>query len=254
MMRDLEDGKVKWLWVQVTNPFQSTANANHWIQAAREMDNFIVVSDVYPTLSCKVADLILPVGHDLREVGRLRELGAAHAALARSRCRRPGEARSDVWQMMEFSKRFTLAEVWGAPAGARASRPTGFEDGVLPDVLAEAERMGYRRDQTLYEVLFATPENRKFKWPDPVAQGHDNHTVIHAGIDWFPEKALFEEYAALRPRPRPRPRRRSTSTSATTCAACAGRWWTARRRSGASTSSTTPTRARAAASTSTATP
>ena len=24
------------------------------------MDNFIVVSDVYPTLSCKVADLILP--------------------------------------------------------------------------------------------------------------------------------------------------------------------------------------------------
>ena len=59
-MRDLEDGSVKWLWVQVTNPFQSTANANHWIEAAREMDNFIVVSDVYPTLSCKVADLILP--------------------------------------------------------------------------------------------------------------------------------------------------------------------------------------------------
>ena len=60
MMRDLEDGKVKWLWVQVTNPFQSTANANHWIHAAREKDSFIVVSDVYPTLSCKVADLILP--------------------------------------------------------------------------------------------------------------------------------------------------------------------------------------------------
>jgi nitrate reductase NapA len=59
-MRDLEDGSLKWLWVQVTNPFQSTANANHWITAAREMDNFIVVSDVYPTLSCKVADLILP--------------------------------------------------------------------------------------------------------------------------------------------------------------------------------------------------
>ena len=60
MMRDLEDGKVKWLWIQVTNPFQSTANANHWIHAAREKDSFIVVSDVYPTLSCKVADLILP--------------------------------------------------------------------------------------------------------------------------------------------------------------------------------------------------
>src|SRR5690606_11836515 len=47
MMRDLEDGRIKWLWVQVTNPFQSTANANHWMEAARRLDAFIVVSDVY---------------------------------------------------------------------------------------------------------------------------------------------------------------------------------------------------------------
>ncbi|HEY6005354.1 MAG TPA: molybdopterin-dependent oxidoreductase, partial [Anaeromyxobacter sp.] len=60
MMRALEDGRLGWLWVQVTNPFQSTANANHWIDAARAMDAFIAVSDVYPTFSAKVADLILP--------------------------------------------------------------------------------------------------------------------------------------------------------------------------------------------------
>ena len=60
MMRDLEDGKMKWAWVQVNNPWQNTANANHWIKAAREMDNFIVVSDPYPGISAKVADLILP--------------------------------------------------------------------------------------------------------------------------------------------------------------------------------------------------
>jgi nitrate reductase NapA len=57
MMRDLESGAMRWLWVQVTNPFQSTANANHWLTAAREKDCFIVVSDIYPTYSCKVADL-----------------------------------------------------------------------------------------------------------------------------------------------------------------------------------------------------
>ncbi|MEZ5289902.1 MAG: hypothetical protein R2745_02360 [Vicinamibacterales bacterium] len=38
-----EDGRIKWLWVQVTNPFQSTANANHWVDAARRPDAFIVV-------------------------------------------------------------------------------------------------------------------------------------------------------------------------------------------------------------------
>jgi nitrate reductase NapA len=193
MMRDLEDGKVKWLWVQVTNPFQSTANANHWIHAAREKDCFVVVSDVYPTLSCKVADLILPSAMIFEKWGGYGN-SERRTQLWREQVPPPGEARSDLWQMLEFSKRFTLADVWGRQPvpGLKAA---GFDDGELPDVLAEAERMGYRRDQTLYEVLFATPENRGFKWPDPVAKGHDNHTVVHAGVDWFPEKALFEDYA-----------------------------------------------------------
>ena len=60
IMRDLEDGKIKFIWVHVNNPWHNTANANHWIKAAREMDNFIVVSDPYPGISAKVADLILP--------------------------------------------------------------------------------------------------------------------------------------------------------------------------------------------------
>jgi len=193
MMRDLEDGKVKWLWVQVTNPFQSTANANHWIRAARENDSFIVVSDVYPTLSCKVADLILPSAMIFEKWGAYGN-SERRTQLWREQVPPPGDARSDLWQMMEFSKRFTLAEVWGRQPvpGLKAE---GFDDGFLPDVLALAESMGHRRDQTLYEVLFATPENRRFKWPDPVAQERENHTVIHAGIDWFPEKALFEDYA-----------------------------------------------------------
>jgi nitrate reductase (cytochrome) len=193
MMRDLEDGKVKWLWVQVTNPFQSTANANHWIHAAREKDCFIVVSDAYPTLSSKVADLILPSAMIFEKWGAYGN-SERRTQMWREQVPPPGEARSDLWQVMEFSKRFTLAEVWGRQPvpGLKAA---GFDDGFLPDVLADAERLGYRPEHTLYDVLFATPDNQRVKWPDPVAQGHDNHTVIHAGIDWFPEKALFQEYA-----------------------------------------------------------
>jgi nitrate reductase (cytochrome) len=195
MMRDLEDGKLRWLWVQVTNPFQSTANANHWITAAREKDAFIVVSDVYPTLSTKVADLILPSAMIYEKWGGYGN-AERRTQLWREQVPPPGDARSDVWQMLELSKRFTLADVWGRQPipGLKAE---GFDDGALPDVLAEAERMGYRRDQSLFEVLFATPVNRKVAWPDPVARGHQNHTVLHAGLDWFPEKALFEEYAGF---------------------------------------------------------
>jgi nitrate reductase NapA len=55
-------------------------------------------------------------------------------------------------------------------------------------------RLGYTPETTLFEVLFDTPASRKVAWPDPVARGHENHTVEHGGLDWFPEKALFQEY------------------------------------------------------------
>jgi nitrate reductase NapA len=192
MMRDLEDRTLRWLWVQVTNPFQSTANANHWLTAARENDCFIVVSDIYPTFSCKVADLILPSAAHFEKWG-LYGNSERRTQAWRQVVDPPAEARSDVWQMLEFSKRFRLEEVWrrqpvpGLTAG-------GFEDGWLPDVLDAARELGYSPDQTLYEVLFATPDARAIRWPDPVAGGRDNGTVAAGKLDWFPEKALFEEY------------------------------------------------------------
>jgi nitrate reductase NapA len=192
MMRDLESGSLRWLWVQVTNPFQSTANANHWLTAAREKDCFIVVSDIYPTYSCKVADLILPCA------GHYEKWGLYGNSERRTQAWRqvvapPCEARSDVWQMLEFSKRFTLAEVWGEqPVPGLVAE--GYADGKLPDVVAAAGTLGYRPDQTLYEVLFATPAARAVAWPDPVGAGHRCCTVEPGDLDWFPEKALFEEY------------------------------------------------------------
>ena len=58
----------------------------------------------------------------------------------------------------------------------------GFEDGKLPSVLAEAEKMGYSPDDTLYDVLFANAENKKVKWPDKsVAKGHGNHIAEKLG-------------------------------------------------------------------------
>ena len=193
LMRDLEDGSLKWLWVQVCNPFQNTANANHWIKAARELDNFIVVSDVYPTLSCKVADLILPSAIIFEKWGGYGN-SERRTQLWREQVPPPGDARSDLWQIMEFAKRFKIGDFWGEQpvAGLKAA---GFEDGKLPDVLAEAKRLGYSAETTLYDLLFNTPENRRMAWPDPVAAGHENHTVSHGGLSWFPEKALFEEYA-----------------------------------------------------------
>jgi nitrate reductase NapA len=192
MMRDLEDGKIRWLWVQVTNPFQSTANANHWIEAARRMDNFIVVSDVYPTISAKVADLILPSAIIFEKWGGYGN-SERRTQLWRQQVAPPGEARSDLWQVLEFSKRFTLDEVWGEQPvpGLEAE---GFEKGKLPSLLPLPAGSGLTGKSTLFEALFATPANVKAKWPDPVARGKRNGTAEAGKLAWFPEKALFEEY------------------------------------------------------------
>ncbi len=193
IMRDLEDGSVKWAWVQVNNPFQATANANHWLKAARKMDNFLVVSDPYPTVSAKVADLILPTAMIFEKWG-LYGNAERRTQAWRQQVAPPGEAMGDVWQGLEFSKRFKLKEVWGEHA-VPGLKSEGFEDGKLPNVLAEAEKMGYSPDDTLYDVLFANAENRKVKWPDKaVASGHGNHIAEKLGDGWFPEKALFNEY------------------------------------------------------------
>ena len=195
MMRDLEDGRIKWLWVQVTNPFQSTANAARWVDAARQLDAFIVVSDVYPGISTRVADLVLPSAMIFEKWGGYGN-SERRTQLWRQQVQAPGEARSDVWQMLEFSRRFTLAEVWGEQPVPGLSAE-GFVDGRLPDLIGAAKALGYGPETTLYEVLFATPANRKVAWPDPVAKGQPNDTVRHLGEHWFPEKALFEEYAAF---------------------------------------------------------
>ena len=192
IMRDLEDGKIKFAWVQVNNPFQATANANHWIKAAREMDNFIVCSDPYPTISGKVADLILPTAMIFEKWG-LYGNAERRTQAWREQVPPPGEARSDVWQALEFSKRFKLKDVWGEQK-VPGLKSAGFEDGKLPSVLAEAKKLGYSSEDTLYDVLFATKANKQVKWPDPVAKGHDNSTVKALGEGWFPEKALFNEY------------------------------------------------------------
>ncbi|MBN7288829.1 nitrate reductase catalytic subunit NapA [Campylobacter curvus] len=198
MMRDLEDGKVKFIWVQVNNPWQNTANANHWIKAAREMDNFIVVSDPYPGISAKVADLILPTAMIYEKWGAY---GNAERRTQhwRQQVLPVGEAMPDIWQMLEFSKRFKIKDVWGEKK---------LNDKVtLPSVLDAAKAMGYSEEDTLFDVLFANEEAKSYPANDPIMENFDNTEVFgdkrgvigsdgkeFKGYGFFVHKYLWEEY------------------------------------------------------------
>ena len=186
LMRGLEDGSINFFWTQVVNLFQSAPNTNHWLRAARKPENFIVVADAYPTLSAKVADLILPAAMIFEKWGlygnaERRTHGWQQMVLP------PGEARSDIWMMMEIAKRFTIGETW------KAQKSGGKND--LPDVLEAAKAMGWTEDSTLYDVLYAgMPDAKDCPWPDPKYPGTHCCTAEASHLDWFPEKALFTEY------------------------------------------------------------
>ena len=197
--RDVEDGKIKFVWVQVNNPYHNSANANHWIKAARQMDNFIVTSDPYPGISAKVSDLILPTAMIYEKWG---SYGNAERRTQhwKQQVTPVGDAMPDVWQIVELSKRFKIREVWGA------QKVPGLEGG-LPDVLSKAQAMGYSPNDTLYDVLFANEEAKSYAWPDPIGEGFINTEAEgdkrkikgSDGQDWkgygfFIQKYLWEEY------------------------------------------------------------
>ncbi|MDH3452176.1 MAG: periplasmic nitrate reductase subunit alpha, partial [Gammaproteobacteria bacterium] len=85
----------------------------------------------------------------------------------------PGESRSDLWQLVEFSKRFATDEVW--PAAILEGNPQF-------------------RGKTLYEVLFANGQVDRFPLSD-MEPGWDNDESEHLG--YYLQKGLFEEYASF---------------------------------------------------------
>ncbi len=199
ILRDIEDGTIKFAWVNVCNPFHCSANINHWLKAAREMDNFIVTSDSYPGVSAKVSDLILPVAMIYEKWGAY---GNAERRTQhwRQQVTPVGEAMPDTWQYIEIAKRFTLRDVWGA------QNIPGLEGG-LPDILPAAREMGYKPDDTLFDVLFNNEEAKSYTWPDSVGDGFENTEAAGDGRDitgtdgqpwkgygFFMQKYLWEDY------------------------------------------------------------
>src|SRR5512138_39982 len=105
MFRALDRGDIKVLWVQVTNPFQSAPNLNRYRKGARKGEGrFVIVSDIYPTRSTELADVILPSASWVEKegfFGNAERRGQQWFKMVNA----PGEAKSDLWQTIELAKR-----------------------------------------------------------------------------------------------------------------------------------------------------
>ena len=176
--RMLKDGKIGFYWTSTTNNMQAGPNVNGEIYPGwRNPKAFVVVSDVYPTVSAMSADLILPCAMWMEKEGMFGN-AERRGQMWRQQVKAPGEGRSDLWQYMEFSKRFKVEDVWPA------------------DLLAKAPEF---KGKTLYEVLYANGQVNKFA-KDELAKvnghawaGYTNDESEAFG--YYVQKGLFEEYA-----------------------------------------------------------
>lgn len=172
--RMLKDGKINAYWVQCNNNLQAAANLNEeGYPGYRNPDNFIVVSDPYPTVTGMAADLILPTAMWVEKEGAYGN-AERRTQFWRQQIKALGDSKSDLWQVVEFSKYFQVEEVW--PQELLDQKP---------------EYQG----KTLYDILFANGVVDQYPAQDITdadGNSYDNDEMEYFGF--YIQKGLYEEY------------------------------------------------------------
>ncbi len=172
MFRALSRGDVKTIWIQVTNPWVTMPNLHRFDRKPND-GRFIVVSDIYPTPTTAVADLILP------SAGWVEREGVFGNSERRTHqwnklIEPPGEATEDAWQIMQVAKRMGMGHLFPWP-----------DDDWHEPMFEEYRQftLGSGKDLASYEQLKAT---RGMRWP--VVDGRETRYRYAAGEDPYVKK------------------------------------------------------------------
>ena len=104
MFRALDRGDIRFIWIQVTNPMVTMPNLKRYRDGSLKEDRFVVVSDVYPTPTTDVADVILPAAMWIEQEGMYGNSERRTQHFTRI-VEPPGEAMCDTWQIIEVARR-----------------------------------------------------------------------------------------------------------------------------------------------------
>ena len=171
--RMLKDGKLNFYWVQCNNNMQAAANINEEAYPGyRNPKNFIVVSDPYPTVTAQAADLILPTAMWVEKEGVYGNAERRTQAWYQM-VEAPEGAKSDLWQLVEFSKHFKVEDVWSE------------------ELIAKKPQV---RGKTLFDILYKDSSVGNFSL-DEIPKDRLNQESRDFGF--YIQKGLFEEYASF---------------------------------------------------------
>jgi len=114
MFRALDRGEIRFMWIQVTNPMVTIPKLKRYRDATQKEGRFIVVSDVYPTPTTDIADVILPSAMWIEREGMYgnSERRTQHFEQL---LKPPGDCMSDTWQLIEVARRLGFGALFPWP-------------------------------------------------------------------------------------------------------------------------------------------
>jgi len=186
MFRNLATGKLKGIIIQVTNPMVTLPDLNFFKEGIAEHKPFIVVCDVYPTPTTKIADVVLPAamwveregcfGNSERRTQQWNQLVDP-----------PGEALPDSTITVEIARRMGYEKLF----------PWQGEQELARGLYEEYRQftVGVGKDVALYDDL---KRARGLRWPVVdgketrwrYAEGHDPYVPAGADYAFYGNKAL----------------------------------------------------------------
>lgn len=171
MIKAIDRDEIKVFWSQVSNPFQDFANMNRYREAIKREDCFVIASDVYPTRTTELADVVLPTAMWIEKEGSFGN-SERRTHFWKQLTNAPGESKSDLWQVIEVAKRLGHGNLFDFDAEkyplidahphSDASRTAGF---YIEKALWDEYRqfgLGKAHDLAPFDLYHQT---RGLRWP-----------------------------------------------------------------------------------------
>lgn len=170
MFSAVNEGKIKAIWIHCTSPAQSLPNVDHYRKGLRRDDVFVVCTDIFPTKTTELANLILPTAFHFEKTG-VYGCTERRSQITPKAVNPPGEAKPEVWMVREWALR--LSKELNDPVIKKTVEPfIGLEEGfALPKAIWDeyTQKLTKGRDNDLtgatYDVLLKMADG--VQWPAP---------------------------------------------------------------------------------------
>ncbi|WP_435769500.1 molybdopterin oxidoreductase family protein [Nocardioides sp. SYSU DS0651] len=126
MMRYVEDGSIRFLYVTATNPAVSLPELQRIRSLLSQERLFLVVQDIFLSETAQLADVVLPAATWGEKTGTFTNVDRT-VHLSEKAVDPPGEARSDLDILLDYARRLDLRDKDGAPLVKWSTPEEAFE-------------------------------------------------------------------------------------------------------------------------------